>query len=70
VIAATGSFNSARGIGLQASVGKAVDEERRAGKTLLAKLVFAQSEQFPASVLLGCGARKWYCVICILKGLI
>ena len=30
---ATGSFCSARGIGSQASVGAAVDEERWAGKT-------------------------------------
>jgi len=34
-MAATGSFYSARGIGSQASVGAAVDEERSAGKTLL-----------------------------------
>jgi len=33
VIAATGSFYSARGIGSQAPVGTAVDEERWAGKT-------------------------------------
>ena len=33
VIPATGSFYSARGIGSQASVGAAVDEERWAGKT-------------------------------------
>jgi len=35
VIAATGSFYSARGIGSQASVDEAVDEERWAGKTHL-----------------------------------
>jgi len=47
VIAANGSFYSARGIGLQALVGAAVDEERWAGKThLLASLVLAQSERF------------------------
>jgi len=47
VIAATGSFNSARGIGSQASVGAAVDEERWVGKThLLASLMLAQSERF------------------------
>jgi len=40
VIEATGSFYSARGIGSQASVGAAVDEERWAGKTLLASLEF------------------------------
>ena len=33
MIAATGSFYSARGIRSQASVGAAVDEERWAGKT-------------------------------------
>ena len=33
MIPATGSFYSSRGIGLQASVGGAVDEERWAGKT-------------------------------------
>jgi len=47
VIAATGSFYSARGIGSQASVGVAVDEERWVGKThLLASLMLAQSERF------------------------
>jgi len=35
VMAATGSFYSARGIGSQASVGAAVDKERWAGKTHL-----------------------------------
>ena len=35
VIAAAGSFYPARGIGSQASVGAAVDEERWAGKTHL-----------------------------------
>jgi len=50
VIAATGSFDFARGIGSQASVRAAVDEERWAGKThLSASLVLAQSEQFEAS---------------------
>jgi len=34
VAAATGSFNFARGIGSQASVGAAVDEERWTGKTM------------------------------------
>ena len=33
MIVATGSFYFARGIGSQASVGAAVDEERRVGKT-------------------------------------
>jgi len=37
VMAATGSFYSARGIGSQASVGAAVDKERWAGKTDLIK---------------------------------
>jgi len=47
VIAATGSFYSARGIGSQASVGAAVDEARWAGKThLLASVLLAQSERF------------------------
>ena len=47
VIAATESFYFARGIGSQASMGAAVDEERWAGKThLLASLVLAQSERF------------------------
>ena len=55
VIAATGSFYSARGIGSQASVGAAVDEERWAGKTHLpASLVLAQSEQFEASKSVRC----------------
>ena len=59
VIAATGSFYSARGIGSQASVGAAVDEERFAGKTrLLASLVLAQSERFerlkPTLFLINC----------------
>jgi len=50
VIAATGSFYFARGIGSQASMGVAVDEERWAGKAHLpASLVLAQSEQFEAS---------------------
>jgi len=50
VIAATGSFYFARGIGSQASVGAAVDEEHWAGKTRLpANLVLARSEQFEAS---------------------
>jgi len=47
VIAANGSLYSAGVIGLQASVGAAVDEERWAGNThLLASLVLAQSERF------------------------
>jgi len=47
VIAATGSFYSARGIGSETSVGAAVDEEWWAGKThLLASLVLAQRERF------------------------
>jgi len=46
VIAATGSFYFVKGIGSQASVGAAVDEERWAGKTHLpASLVLTQSEQ-------------------------
>ena len=70
VIAATGSFYSARGISSQASVGAAVDEERWAGKTHLpASLVLAQSEQFEASKSVGC---KWgipravYSIFCVL----
>jgi len=55
VIAATGSIYFARGIGSQASVGAAVDEERWAGKTHLpASLVLAQSEQFEATKSVGC----------------
>jgi len=47
VIAAAGSFNSARGIDSQTSVGAAVDEERWPGNTqLLASVALAQSEQF------------------------
>jgi len=48
-------FNFARGIGSQASVRAAVDEERWAGKTHLpASLVLAQSEQFEVSKSVGC----------------
>jgi len=55
VLAATGSFYLARGIGSQASVGAAVDEERWAGKTCLpASLVLVQSEQFEASKSVKC----------------
>jgi len=55
VKAATGSFYFARGIGSQASVGAAVDEERWARKTHLpAILVLAQSEQFEALKSVGC----------------
>jgi len=54
-IAAIGPFYFARGVGSQASVGAAVDEERWAGKTHLpASLVLAQSEQFEASKYVGC----------------
>jgi len=54
VIAATGLFYFVRGIGSQASVGAAVDEERWAGKTHLPmSLVLAQSEQFEASKSVG-----------------
>jgi len=46
---------SAKGVGSQASVVAAVDEERWAGKThLTASLVLAQSEQFEASISAGC----------------
>jgi len=55
VIAAIGSFYFTRGIGSQASVGAAVDEEHWAGKTHLpASLVLAQSEQFEVSKSVGC----------------
>jgi len=70
VIAATGSFYLARGIGSQVSVGAAVDEERWVGKTHLpASLMLAQSEQFEASKSAGC---KWgipravYLIFCVI----
>jgi hypothetical protein len=50
--------------------GAAVDKERLVGKTLLASLVLAQSQRFPASKSVGCGVRKWCCAICISRGLI
>jgi len=70
VIAATESFYFARGIGSQASVGAAVDEERWVGKTHLpARLVLAQSEQFEASKSVGCKSgipRVVYLIFCVI----